>query len=403
MTIKKLAISVILITFAVNILMFTGIYYLTTSGFINFVSTSTKWKTLQLKINPEVKKTIVTKEIEEKITIKNLQSEIINAIKKLSPSVVSIVISKNLKIFIENPFDFFWWHIAEKKEKIGWWSGIIVTKDGYILTNKHVVQDPNADYTVVTSDGKILNVERIWIDPVLDLAILKVNNRNWKPVWDLKPAEIKPLSEKVEVWQFVIAIWNALAQYSNTATFGIISALGRNLNDLDNETNSVYIGLYQTDAAINPWNSGGPLADINGRVIGINTAISAIWQWIWFSLPISKEFVNATLKSIEKYGKIIRPFLWIEFVDLNPSIAKTKWLTQPYWALIKKVLPNTPASKAWLKKGDIILKINNIDITLDHPLLYVLYTYLPWDKIELLIERNWELIKKEVVLSKLQF
>ena len=399
---SKLFISLILISIAVNILFFALILAVWTKlGYINIKPTYSSWTIINFI--PQINKKIVEQKITEKVNIYDIQNQIIKAITKLSPSVVSIVISKNLKVFIENPYDFFWGHIAEKKEKIWWWSWIIVTKNWYIITNKHVVEDPNAEYTVVTSNGKILQVNHIWLDPVLDFAVLKVTNPDWSEPGDLQPAEIKPLVEKVKVGQFVIAIWNALAQYSNTATFGIISALGRNLNDLENQTNSVYIWLYQTDAAINPWNSWWPLANINWQVIWINTAISSIGQWIWFSLPISKEFVDATLKSIKKYWKIVRPFLWIEFIDLNPQISNAKNLTQLQWALVKKVLPNTPASKAWLKPGDIIIKINWIDVNLDHPLLYILYTFLPWDKIDLLIDRNWKLIKKEVTLAMLKF
>ena len=398
----KLFISLVLLTIWTNILFFSLFYFLLNNNFITLpYYLTSSWN--KIEILPETKKTVIEKKIKEEINIYDLQNQVIEAIKKLSPSVVSIVISKNLKIFIENPYDFFWWHIVEKKEKIGWWSWIIVTKDGYIITNKHVIQDPNADYTVVTSDGKVYNVRNIRIDPVLDFAVLKITDKNWISPVNLKPADIQPIKSSVKVWQFVIAIWNALAQYSNTATFWIISALGRNLNDLDNETNSVYIWLYQTDAAINPWNSWWPLANINWQVIGINTAISSIWQWIGFSLPISKEFIEATLKSIKKYGKIVRPFMWIEFVDLNPSIARAKNLTQVEWALVKKVLPWTPAEKAWLKPGDIILKINNIDVNMTHPLLYVIYTFLPWQTINLLIDRNWNLIKKSLTLSKLKF
>ena len=400
---SKLIATIVILTIAVNFGLWIWIYFSISKWLINLSSNLTGTGNIAVQILPETKKTVVEKKIKEEINITDLQNQITKAVQKLSKSVVSVVISKNLKVFIENPYDFFWGHIAEKKEKIWWWSWIIVTRDWYIITNKHVVQDPTADYTVITSDWNTYHVDKIWLDPVLDFAILKVVDNKWNPPLNLTPADIKPLIQSVKVWQFVIAIWNALAQYSNTATFGIISALGRQLNDLENHANSVYIWLYQTDAAINPWNSWGPLANINWQVIWVNTAISAIWQWIGFAIPLSSEFVETTLKTIKKYWKIVRPFIWIEFIDLNQSISKAKDLNQVEGALIKKVLPWTPAAKAGLQSWDIILKINWIDINLDHPLLYVVYTYMPGDTIQLLIDRNWKLIKKELTLDILKF
>lgn len=333
---------------------------------------------LTLKLEKEnIKIEKINKDI--KIEITNLQNQITEIVKKNSQAVVSIVITKNLKIYIENPFDFFWWYVEERKEKIWWWSWIIVSKDWYIITNKHVIQDINADYSVVLNNWNIYPVKRIRIDPILDIAVLKID-----PKEDLNVVQIRSIYENIEIWQFVIAIWYALAEYANTVTFWIISWMWRNL---DQTNQSLYIWLYQTDAAINPWNSWWPLLNIDWKVVWINTAISAIWQWIWFAIPITNEFKNAILKSIKIYWNIKKPFIWIYFNEKKQTV-------------IEKIVPNSPAEKAWLKVGDIINKINWIQINEKHPLLYVLYTFLPWDTIEIEIIRDWKLIKTNLTLEE---
>jgi S1-C subfamily serine protease len=175
----------------------------------------------------------------------------------------------------------------------------------------------------------------------------------------------------------------------------ILSAKWRHLDD---NNGSLYIGLYQTDAAINPWNSGGPLINLNEEVIWVNTAITTDGQWIGFAIPISKQLVEATLDSIEKYGAIKRPLIWIQFIQINKTIAKKYHLPAYKWVLVQNVIPNTPAYVAWIKKWDIILQIDWYDITTDSPIIYRLFTHKIWDTVTLLINRDGKLIKKEVKL-----
>jgi S1-C subfamily serine protease len=214
-------------------------------------------------------------------------------------------------------------------------------------------------------------------------------------VYNLRPAPITDVNSKNPIGEFVIAIWNALAEYSNTVTLWILSAKWRHLDD---NNGSLYIGLYQTDAAINPWNSGGPLINLNEEVIWVNTAITTDGQWIGFAIPISKQLVEATLDSIEKYGAIKRPLLWIQFIQINKTIAKKYHLPAYKWVLVQNVIPNTPAYVAWIKKWDIILQIDWYDITTDNPIIYRLFTHKIWDTVTLLINRDGKLIKKEVKL-----
>jgi len=377
MTKQKILILVIFTSFSFSLILFS-IFFLFFENKLKQISTSYNL-TGQDVTTYQVEKKLV------KTTITDLENQIVDVINQVWPAVVNIVISKNLKVFIENPFDFFWWTIIEKKEKIGWWSWIGITSDWYIITNKHVVADLNADYSVVTRDWDIYKVSKIWFDPVFDLAVIKVVDENQNPISGLQTAKIKSIKSPVKIWQFVVAIWNALWEYQNTATFGIISAKGRILEDLPPTVKSVYIWLYQTDAAINPWNSGWPLINLAWEVIGINTAISAMGQWIGFAMPISQELVEATLKSIEKYWAIKRPFLGVMYTHLNKSLAKSKWLLYSYGAYIEKVIPGSAADKAGLQPWDIILKINDIQINSDNMLPFVLFTFLPGEQVNLTV------------------
>ena len=338
---------------------------------------------------------VITQKITRTENISSVQSKIIQTAKDLSNSVVSIVISKNLNVYYyADPFSLRPYVETEKK-KVWWWSWIIVSKDGYILTNKHVVADLDADYSVVTKNWDVYKVDKIRTDPVLDLAVIHIVKNNRDPVFDLKPAAITDVNSENPIWEFVIAIGNALAEYSNTVTLWILSAKWRHL---DNNNGSLYIGLYQTDAAINPWNSGGPLINLNEEVIWVNTAITIDWQGIGFAIPISKQLVDATLDSIKKYWAIKRPLLWIQFIQVNKTIAKQYNLSSYKWALVQNVIPNSPAFISWIKKWDIILKLDWHDVTTDSPIIYRLFTHKIGDTVILLINRNWKLIEKKVKL-----
>lgn len=342
-------------------------------------------------------KKVITQHITENYDIKDVQSKIVSTIKNVSNSVVSIVISKDLEVYyFADPFAQKA-YVEKKKRKIGWWSGIIISKDGYILTNKHVIADLDADYSVVTKNGDVYKVDKVRTDPILDLAVLHVVDEKWQPVYDLQPANIIDANSPVQIWQFVIAIWNALAEYSDTVTLWILSAKWRKLEE---NNGSLYVWLYQTDAAINPWNSGGPLIDIAWQVIGVNTAITAQGQWIWFSIPINRQFIKATLESIEKYHTIKRPLLGVKIISINKTLAKKLKLSTYEWVLVQEVLPNSPAFFAWIKKWDIILKIDWKTINKDNPIIYSVFTHSLWDEINLIISRNWKLISKKLKLTE---
>lgn len=390
---NKILISILVISIIVNILWLSIFYVI----LYKYDITAKLTENLYPGITKIINKKIVEEKVEEYRQIKDLQSDVTKAIEKAAPSVVSIVMSKDLKIYYEDPSNFYGWYITEKKTKIWWGSWIIVSSDGYVITNKHVVQNAWLEYSVVTKDWDSYKVDKIWLDPVLDIAVLKVLDSNWDIPTNLIAAEINSFENNVKIWDFAIAIWNALAEYDNSVTYGIISGKWRQLNEATND--SIYIWLYQTDASINPGNSGWPLLDIKWSVIWINTAITATGQWIWFSLPINDEFVKTTLAIIKKYWKIVRPFVGINYMDLNKSIAKNLNVDKFEWIYIQDIVKWSSAEAAWLQKWDIIVELDGVKLTKDNNFIYQLYTYQPWAEIEMLVYTKGDYKKVKVKLT----
>lgn len=330
----------------------------------------------------------------KKPILSDIQSSLVHTLALAQESVVSISISKDVKFYIEDPSQLVGpGNIQQQTAKIWWWSGIVVTKQWYILTNKHVVQDTSAKYSVTLHNGKNYNVDKIWFDDLLDLAILKIIDSEGKIPSDLLPATFLSLDTQVNVGQFTFAIGNSLSTYSNAVSMGIIG--GKNKQITINK-NNLYIWLYQTDALVHPGNSGWPLIDINGAVLGITTAISE-GEGITFALPISKEFVASTLKSIENFWKIARPLIGIQYTDGMSPEQQDKNSILTTGITIKDVLVDLPWWQAGLQIGDTILRINDKEVTRQLPFLYQLYTYIPGDEIRLDILRSG----KELTLSVL--
>lgn len=241
-------------------------------------------------------------------------------------------------------------------------TGIIVSENGYILTNKHVVEG-SSDISVVTNDGNSYdNVEIITTDPLSDIAILKISNAK-----GLKAAELGD-SKTLNIGQQVIAIGNALGEYDGTVTSGIISGVGRTVNASsdDGAMKETLTDMIQTDAAINSGNSGGPLVNAQGQVVGVNTAVASEAQGIGFAIPISS--VKGILKSIAEGKTPNRAYLGANYISVNPQVQKAYNLNVSKGALIKNrngksVISGSPAQKAGLKDGDIITKIDDIEIS----------------------------------------
>ncbi|OGD38466.1 hypothetical protein A2907_02760 [Candidatus Azambacteria bacterium RIFCSPLOWO2_01_FULL_37_9] len=296
---------------------------------------------------------------------------VIDIVKKIIPSVVSISIVKNIEDHLEgeySPFNFF--HLPEKnmthkhRVHIGGGSGFFISKDGLILTNRHVVVDPNAEYTVITSRNQKYRARVLARDEINDIAIIKIKENGFIP---LEMGD----SYSLKLGQTVLAIGNALGQFQNTVSKGVISGLARYIfaaTAPDEEMQNLR-GLIQTDAAINPGNSGGPLIDLDGKVIGINAAI--VWgaQNIGFSIPINN--AKKDLNDLIKYGRIRQPFLGVRYIQITKDIQELKKIAVNYGALILKehlphdlaIVKESPADKAGIKEGDIILEYNGKKIT----------------------------------------
>ncbi|MFZ5364867.1 MAG: S1C family serine protease [Patescibacteria group bacterium] len=330
----------------------------------------------------------------------NEESETIDAVAKASPSVVSIVITKELTSFynISGPFDFFnnffEFRVPENKSgqssdpvkrQVGGGSGFIISAHGLIITNKHVVSDESAEYTVVLSDGSEYPATVLGRDIINDIAVIKIEAQNL-PVLELGD------SDNLRPGQTVIAIGNALGEYSNTVTKGVISGINRQVTASDSRGMAEEIKeAIQTDAAINPGNSGGPLINLSGQVVGVNTAVSSDGQLVGFAIPINA--AKQVIDSVKEHGRIITPWLGVRYVPLNAEIAKANNLDYDYGALIIRgqrqselaVSPGSPADKAGLEENDIILEINDQKLDADHLLGEELLKYGPGDKIEMLI------------------
>lgn len=320
-------------------------------------------------------------------------SDLIDVVEKVLPSVVSVISIKNVRGVFGT--------ISQEK---GGGTGFIITNDGLILTNKHVVADSTAEYYVFTNDGESYPAKVESLDPIMDLAIIKIDAQNL-PVVEFGD------SNDLEIGQRVIAVGNALGEFQNTVTSGIISALERSIQATDTlgQNAERLDGLLQTDAAINYGNSGGPLINLAGQVIGINTAVASLVesQGISFAIPVN--FAKTALKSYQKYGEIVRAYLGIRFVPLTPEKAKANDLPTERGALIyagsgePAVISGSPAAGIGLKEGDIITAVNDEKITATRGLVQLLQQYMPGDEVEIIYIRDKDTKKAKVVLSELRY
>lgn len=315
-------------------------------------------------------------------------SAVIDVAKKASPSVVSISGTSN-------SFDFF--GNARQGSSAG--TGFIVSSDGLILTNKHVVSDQNAKYTVFTNDGKEYKAIIKATDPLNDLAFVKIDAKNL-PVLKLGN------SDDIQVGQRVVAIGNALGQYQNSVTTGVVSAIGRAIQAGDSSGNGSESleNVIQTDAAINPGNSGGPLVNLEGQAIGINTAIDQQGQSIGFAIPIN--VAKTALQSVLTSGRVIRPMLGVRYIPITKEFAATNNLSVTEGAYLYggnntiAIIASSPASAAGLKEGDIITKINNDKISSSQSLSGILTKYSVGDKVNITYIRDGQTKNVTVTLSE---
>jgi serine protease Do len=343
-------------------------------------------------------------------------SAVIDVVNKATPAVVSIIISKDMpkvQDFFSDPFDFPGLNPFEnpstpgqggtEKETIGGGSGFIISQDGMIVTNKHVVSDTSADYTVVTSDGKEHPAKVLAKDPVNDIAIIKISGTGYATI-DFGD------SNNLQIGQTVVAIGNSLGQFTNTVSKGIISGLKRNLTaggGLGSTTEQLS-NIIQTDAAINPGNSGGPLLDINGNVIGINVAMAQGAQNIGFAIPSDQ--IKKIADQVKTTGKISTPYIGIRYIPVDATIQQENNLPYNYGALVLRgqkmtdfaVIPGSPADKAGIVENDIILEINGQKIDENNSLSSLISQHKVGDTVTLKVWHKGNEQNIQVTLGELK-
>jgi len=319
-----------------------------------------------------------------------VNSDVSDIVKKVSQSVVSIT--------GEHLTNSFFGTYSQKSSG----TGFIVNENGLVMTNKHVTEGASGNFIVYTNDGTEYTAKIKATDPVYDIAFLELSNAKGLKAVDLGDSDV------LQVGEPVVAIGNALGQYQNTVTGGIISGVGRALpvGDSGDGNVSTLDNVLQTDAAINPGNSGGPLVNRAGQVIGINTAIDQSGQNIGFAIPINVG--KSALASVEKNGYVSRPVLGISYVGLTKELASRNKLSVSEGALIYSGT-NTPsiksgsaADKAGLKDGDIITKINNDKIDSKHTLTQLVQKYNVGDSTMLTVIRDNKEIKVNVKLGEIK-
>lgn len=305
------------------------------------------------------------------VKIESEESVTVNAVKKIGPSVVTVagIAPQTESPFPNglNPFFFFQTpdqnpsqnqdQLPNQTQSIG--SGFIVSSDGLIITNKHVVADATEKYQIITANDKKYDVQKIYRDPVNDIAIVKIDPSQNSGV-TLQPVTLGD-SSRLQVGQFAIAIGTALGEFRNTVTTGVISGLGRGITAGDQFQGSVenLSNVIQTSAAVNPGNSGGPLVNSSSQVIGMNTAIAQSGQNIGFALPIN--VVKDALKNFNDTGSFNRAYLGVAYKVINKDVALLN--NVPEGAYIQTVISGSPADKAGLQQGDIIVSIDGKRLT----------------------------------------
>ncbi len=351
------------------------------------------------------------------------EQAVIDAVKKASPAVVSIVISKDVPIIEQCPQEFnpfsnlppefqqffgqglggnFQTYVPCQKgsqlQEVGGGSGFIVSSDGLIVTNKHVVSDTSATYTVLLNNGKKHDAKVLARDPVQDLALIKIDATGL-------PTVTLGNSDGLELGQTTIAIGNALGEFRNTVSVGVLSGLARTITASGATYGSETIqGVMQTDAAINPGNSGGPLLNLQGDVIGINTAIVSGAQNIGFAIPINQ--AKKDIESVQKSGVIETPYLGVRYLSVTADMAKAQNLPVDHGELLRgdtngpAIVPGSPAEKAGLKAEDIVLEVDGTPVDATNTLIALIDQHNVGDTVTLKVDRGTQTIDIPVTLGK---
>ncbi|TSC70295.1 MAG: Uncharacterized protein G01um101470_854 [Parcubacteria group bacterium Gr01-1014_70] len=330
---------------------------------------------------------------------------IVEAVDRVSPAVVSIIATKDLPV-MESGDDFFRQFFESapsrpsnktERREIGRGTGFIVSEDGYLITNRHVVEDEDAEYTAILNSGDIFKARVIARDPVHDVAIVKIDGAQF-------PSAPLGNSDVLKVGQTVVAIGNALGQFSNTVSVGIISGTERTLIAEGPGGQSELQHVLQTDAAINPGNSGGPLLDLNGKVIAINTAMVSGAENIGFAIPINVAVRD--FKQARDTGRIVYPYIGVRYIVITEQLRDEKKLDADFGVLLigeqgsLAVIPGSPAAVAGLKEGDIITRVDGVALQKDKSLGDAIQKRNVGDSIQLTVKRNGTVLTFNVKLAE---
>ncbi len=346
------------------------------------------------------------------------EEAIINAVAKSDPAVVSVIITKDLpkieRVFDEIPmnrgfpgdFGDFFFRVPQlrqngtEKREVGGGTAFFVSGDGLLMTNRHVVEDENAEYTVLLNDGKRIPAKVVGRDGTNDIALLKIEGKGY-PFLTISSVEPR-------LGQTAIAIGNALGEFRNTVSVGIVSGLRRSIIASGARSPEQLNEIIQTDAAINEGNSGGPLIGTRGDVIGMNTAVSSVGQNIGFALPASE--LSRVLANYQKNGRIVRTYIGIRFIPVTPELKEEEKLPVDEGVLVHSgenpedaaVLPNSPAEKAGIRDGDLIVSIDGTKLTKDESLLRLIQMKSPGDTVAVVLLREGKKLTLQVTVEEMK-
>jgi serine protease Do len=323
---------------------------------------------------------------------------------KVNPAVVSITSTETVKPkekgrgrqpFRGDPFEFFFGPEQrrrfqpeeEPRFEISGGSGFLISDDGYVLTNYHVVEDASKIKVNLSGDRHDYLADVVGTDPSTDLALIKIKGDKRLPFLALGD------SETVRVGDWVMAIGNPL-NYDHTVTVGVISAKGRVLRDLSRDFS--LDNFIQTDAAINFGNSGGPLVNASGEVVGVNTAISSVGQGIGFAVPVN--VAKGIMEQLRTKGKVSRGYLGIELAEITPDLQEAFGLSTDKGALVNSVRPGLPAETAGLKRGDVIVAVDGRSVESTNEVVRLVSAKEPGSTVKLTVLRNG---KETTVAAKL--
>lgn len=369
---------------------------------------------------PGILERITEKVVPGEVTEKILRQDelVVRVVEEASPAVVSVVATKDVPViekffidpFADDPFfkDFFGgdsgFRIPQFRQKgtqsqeVSSGTGFFVSPEGLLITNKHVVADTEASYTIFMNDGRKFAVSVLARDPLQDLAVLKAEGSDFS---SLRLGD----SSQVKIGQSVVAIGNALGEFRNTVSVGVVSGLQRTVVASGAPTGPETLQeLIQTDAAINPGNSGGPLLNVRGEAIGINTAVARGAENIGFAIPINK--AKRDIENVKESGRIIYPFLGVRYTLITKDFAEKQKLGRDFGAVLLSgdadpaVVSGSPADIAGLKEGDIILEFNGEAINTERTLAALIQKYQVGDEVTLKIFREDKEFEVKVKLEE---